>query len=327
MLFLCYNKDNMERDAGMKKLCLIFFLLCFSCFGCTASKSESSKEPIYFLFATPLSNHTLWLQAKQGMEDACKELDIYCDWKGPTGIDTEEMENVIMAGLLQKCNGIITQGVIDPSLIEQGKQQGIPFVLVDSGIKDSNPLATITKDFEQQADLLLNDIEKTLGKDKKLYIGIQVSQLSFDLAQGQLHAVEKVFQKHPGGYEIIAISESKSDKLHAREEWQKVLNKKMNVALNFAGEGAAGCIEAINQDNSNKGLLVYGVDDMKDTLALIKEGKVKGSVVTSFYNYGYDGVKILYEHVVNEKNPENAQIGAKLMLLNDENIASYQQIR
>lgn len=317
----------MERDVVMKKLCLVFFLLCLSCFGCTASNTEGNKEPIYFLFATPLSNHTLWLQAKQGMEDACKELKIYCDWKGPTGIDTKEMENVILAGILQKCDGIITQGVIDPSLIEQGKKQGIPFVLVDSGIKDSKPLATITKDFDQQADLLLDDIEKTLGKDEKLYIGIQVSQLSFDLAQGQLHAVEKVFQKHKGGYEIIAISESKSDKLHAREEWQKVLNKKMNVALNFAGEGAAGCIEEMNEENSSKDLLVYGVDDMKDTLAFIKEGKVKGSVVTSFYNYGYEGVKILYDYIVYGKNPESSQIGAKLMLINSDNIASYKQIR
>lgn len=317
----------MERDVVMKKLCLIFFLLCLGCVGCTTSKSDGNEDPIYFLFATPLSNHTLWLQAKQGMEDACKELDIYCDWKGPTGIDTEEMDDVIQAGILQKCDGIITQGVIDPKLIEKGRQQGIPFVLVDSGIKGSEPLATITKDFDQQADILLQDIEKTLGKEEKLYIGIQVSQLSFDLAQGQLHAVEKVFQKHKGGYEIIAISESKSDKLHAREEWQKVLNKKMNVALNFAGEGAAGCVEAIHEENSQKDLLVYGVDDMKDTLTLIKEGKVKGSVVTSFYNYGYEGVKILYDRVVHGVNPESSQIGAKLMLINRDNIASYQQIR
>ena len=317
----------MERDVVMKKLCLIFFLLCLGCVGCTSSKFDGKEDPIYFLFATPLSNHTLWLQAKQGMEDACKELEIYCDWKGPTGIDTEEMDDVIQAGILQKCDGIITQGVIDPELIEKGRQQGIPFVLVDSGIKGSEPLATITKDFDQQADILLQDIEKTLGKEEKLYIGIQVSQLSFDLAQGQLHAVEKVFQKHKGGYEIIAISESKSDKLHAREEWQKVLNKKMNVALNFAGEGAAGCIEAIHEENSQKDLLVYGVDDMKDTLNLIKEGKVKGSVVTSFYNYGYEGVKILYDRVVHGVNPESSQIGAKLMLINRDNIASYQQIR
>ena len=101
----------------------------------------------------------------------------------------------------------------------------------------------------------------------------------------------------------------------------------MNVALNFAGEGAAGCIEAMNDENSSKDLLVYGVDDMKDTLAFIKEGKVKGSVVTSFYNYGYEGVKILYDDIVYGKNPESSQIGAKLMLINSDNIASYKQIR
>lgn len=293
--------------------------------GCTHTTSSEEKEPIHFLFATPLSAHTLWLQAKEGMQDACNELDIYCDWKGPTSIDTKEMEDVIYTGLLQKTNGIITQGVIDPSLIAQGKEEHIPFVLVDSGIKDSAPQATITKDFTQQADLLLADIEESLGKDEKLYIGMQVSELTFDLAQEQISAVKEVFKKHPGGFEIVALSESKSDKLHAREQWQKVLDQNMNVALNFAGEGASGCVEAMDALGLKKELLIYGVDDMSDTITYIREGKIKGSIVTSFYQYGYDAVYLLYDAYTSNQQSENETIAAKLLMLNQSNLATYQE--
>lgn len=306
----------------MKKLFFIFCIL-LSCTGCIQTSHKEIEEPVYFLFATPLSNHTLWLQAKKGMEDACDELNVSCDWKGPTTIDTKEMEDVVLTGLLQQCDGIITQGVIDPSLITRGNTAGIPFVLVDSGIANASPLATITKDFIQQAELLLNDIEKTLGTNEKLYIGIQVSELSFDLAQGQINAVKEVFKKHKGGFEITAISESKSDKLHAREEWQKVMDKKMNVALNFAGESAAGCVEAMQQVDYKGNLLVYGVDDMEDTITLIRSGAIKGSVVTSFYNYGYEAVYLLYDAVVEQKQLEDTTIAAKLQLLSKDTLDEY----
>lgn len=293
---------------------------------CSSHKPDTTKEPVYFLFATPLSNHTLWLQAKDGMEDACNELDIYCDWKGPTSIDTTEMENVIKTGLLQKTDGIITQGVINPSLIEEGNALDIPFVLVDSDIQGSKPLAVITKDFTQQAELLLEDIEKSLGKEEKLYIGVQVSQLSFDLAQGQLNAVKEVFKKHKGGFEIIAVSESKSDKLHSREEWQKNLDSKMNVALNFAGESASGCVEAMESTTFDMShVLVYGVDDMEDTMQFIKDGKIKGSIVTSFYKYGYDAVYLLYDAVVEGKTGKEHTIAASLLLVNQDNVKTYQK--
>ena len=104
------------------------------------------------------------------------------------------------------------------------KRQGIPFVLVDSPVEGSSPLTTISKDFDEQARLLLADIEEKLGKNKMLRIGIQVSDLSFDLARDQIASIEAVFAQHPGGFEIVAKSESRSDQLTSRNEWIKVLD-------------------------------------------------------------------------------------------------------
>ena len=279
-----------------KRLCGIVCLCLVLSGGCSAAEpKEEKKSSQYFLFATPLSTHTLWQKAREGMQDACTELEVHCDWKGPIKISTDDMVDVINTGLLKKADGIITQGVISKELIQKGNDKGIPFVLVDSPVEGSSPLTTISKDFDEQARLLLADIEEKLGKNKMLRIGIQVSDLSFDLARDQIASIEAVFAQHPGGFEIVAKSESRSDQLTSRNEWIKVLQKDtgMNVSINLAGENAIGFVDASEYMDNRDTILVYGVDDMKETLELIREGKVEGSIVTSFYQYGYESVHIL----------------------------------
>lgn len=316
----------MKRGKGlhMKKAVLAasLMLLC----GCQTTKKETEK-PLYFVFATPLSTHTLWLQAKSGMQDACDLHHIQCDWQGPIKISTEQMEDVIQTAILKKADGIITQGVIKKTYIMESMEQNVPIVLVDSPVKDAKPLATICKDFEQQAQMLLTDIEKRIGKNEHLRIGIQVSEQDFDLAKQQIESVRTVFKKHPGGFEIVAISESKSDQSRSRNEWISVLQKEknLNITLNFAGESAIGCVMAREYLNMQDDLLIYGVDDMDDTVKMIKEGKIAGSIVTSFYRYGYDSVEMLYEYVRNGKEPVKELQPAQILLLNKGNLKTYEK--
>ena len=239
------------------------------------------------------------------MQDACTELEVHCDWKGPIKISTDDMVDVINTGLLKKADGIITQGVISKELIQKGNDKGIPFILV--------------------ARLLLADIEEKLGKNKMLRIGIQVSDLSFDLARDQIASIEAVFAQHPGGFEIVAKSESRSDQLTSRNEWIKVLQKDtgMNVSINLAGENAIGFVDASEYMDNRDTILVYGVDDMKETLELIREGKVEGSIVTSFYQYGYESVHILYDYVTRGVRPEKERIPSYLVLVNRKNLNTY----
>lgn len=321
---LCDKIREESRDSSMKKACIIILLLLMT--SCTA-KDTKKKEDIYFLFATPLATHTLWLQSKEGMEKACEELDIHCDWKGPIKISVNDMIDVVNTGLLKKSDGIITQGVMDKELIANGRKDGVPIVLVDSPIKGSNPLVTISKDFDEQAALLLQDIEKQVGKNIYLKIGIQVSDKSFDLAKDQIDSIQKVFKKHPGGFEIVAQTESKSDQLTSKNEWISVFkqNTGMNVSINLAGENAIGCVEAKEYMKNSDKILIYAVDDMKDTVSLLKQGKIQGSIVTSFYQYGYDSVHILYDYVKYHKEPAQKHIPAKIILVNKDNIETYKK--
>lgn len=129
-----------------------------------------------------------------------------------------------------------------------------------------------------------------------------------------------------GGYEIKVVSESKSDSIRAKKEWHNILSTtKINVAINFAGESAVSCNEVANQLNVRDSMLIYGVDDMPETIELIKDGQIDGSVVTSFYNYGYEATNWLYDYLVNGKELTQTVNSVKLILVTNENVSSYQE--
>ena len=62
---------------------------------------------------------------------------------------------------------------------------------------------------------------------------------------------------------------------------------------------------------------------MKETLELIRKGKVEGSIVTSFYQYGYESVHILYDYVTKGIRPKKERIPSYLMLVNRKNLKTY----
>lgn len=309
----------------MKK---VIYLLSITLFlvGCNSQKEIIAENHLYFVFATPLKEHEIWLKAKEGFDQACHEKNIYGDWLGPTAIDTKKMEEVIETAIAQSADAIITQGVIDQTIIIKAKEKGIPILLVDSDIEESERFAYLGKDFNEQAELFLLDIEKHLGKSTFLEIGIQVAEKDFDIASEQIKEIENVFSKHEGGYVIKTISESKSDSVRAKKEWLNTLSKtNINVAINFAGESAISCNEAAKELNVRNNMLIYGVDDMPDTIKLIEDKQIDGSVVTSFYNYGYEAANWLYDYIVNDK-PLNKEINSvKLIMVTSDNVAIYQE--
>ncbi|WP_416326748.1 substrate-binding domain-containing protein [[Eubacterium] hominis] len=309
----------------MKKIILFMtsLLLLSSCTN-QPLKDEEKDKP-YILFATPLSDHMIWLQAKDGLDDACEAYQVHCDWIGPNVIDTNKMNDVIETGILQQADGIITQGVIDDELIKAASDNGIPLILVDSDQPESGRYAYMGKDFKQQAQLLLEDIESNYGKDKKLIIAIQVAEGEFGIAQDQIKEVKEVFQKHKGGYELVSISESKSDVVRAKREWMNVMSEhdNVNVAINFAAESAVPCSETIIEKGLRKNVLIYGVDDMPTTIDLIKRGDIDGSIVTSFYDYGYQGVKMIMDYIQSGKKQDVSVLSPNLVIVNESNVNTY----
>ena len=292
----------------------------------TEVKAEE-KEELHFVYVSPLLAHPIWLIAKDGFEQACEELGIKGDWVGPQNISPEEMTKLVETAVAEKADAIITQGLVPAAPVKTAIEQDIPVLVVDSDIPDADRMAFFGKDVNVQAEVLYESVKEKIGEDNPIKASVQVAALNYQIAHDQIEAIEEVFGKHPGGFEIVNTTESKSDKMKATTEWENTFKAypEINVAINLAAEAGPACAKVVEDKGIRDKVLVYGVDDTEETLDLIKNGDLDGTVVTSFWNYGYQATYWLYQHITEGKNPEQIINDAGTILVTNDNLDTYSE--
>ncbi len=290
-----------------------------------ANNADKDSKELHFVYVSPLLSHPVWLKAKEGFEQATKELGIKGDWVGPQNISPEEMAKLVETAVAQKADGIITQGIVPAAPLKEAADAKIPVLIVDSDVEGAEKVAFFGKDTELQAKLFLDAAEKKLGKDAKLKVGVMVATLNYKIAQDQIAAIKKVFSTHPGGFELVTQAESKSDKMKASTEWQNVLKgyPEINVAINLAAEAGPACAKVVQEMNIRDKVSIFAVDDIDETLDLIKKDQIDGTVVTSFWNYGYQAAYWLYQNITEGKKPEKINNDAGTIMVTKDNINNY----
>ena len=287
--------------------------------------AAASDDKLHFVYVSPLLAHPVWLIAKDGFEQACAELGIEGDWVGPQNISPEDMSKLIETAVAQKADAIITQGLVPAAPVQTAIDAGIPVLVVDSDIPDVDRLAFFGKDVEKQAELLYESVKETVGEDEPIKASIQVAALNYQVAHDMISAVEAVFSQHPGGYELVSTTESNSDKMTSTTEWENTFQTypEINVAINFAAEAGPACAKVVTDKGLSETVSVYGVDDTEETLELVRSGEIEGTIVTSFFNYGYQAAYWLYQHINEGKAPNEVINDAGTILVTTENVDNY----
>lgn len=296
-----------------------------------AGKTDENKavnkdgKKLHFVYVSPLLAHPIWLIAKDGFEQACEELGIEGDWVGPQNVSPEEMSKLVETAVAQKADAIITQGLVPAAPVKTAIDAGIPVLVVDSDILDTDRLAFFGKDVNKQAEVLYESVSEKIDENTPIKASIQVAALNYQIAHDQINAIKEVFGKHKGGFETVSITESKSDKMKATTEWENTFKaySDINVAINLAAEAGPACAKVVQEKGIRDKVLVYGVDDTEETLDLIKDGSLDGTVVTSFYNYGYQAAYWLYQNITEGKKPENVVNDAGTIIVTKENVDTY----
>jgi ribose transport system substrate-binding protein len=283
------------------------------------------SDQLHFVYVSPLLSHPVWLIAKNGFDAACKELGIQGDWVGPQGISPEEMAKLVDTAIAQKADAIITQGLVPAPPVQNAIDSGIPVLVVDSDIPDAGRLAFLGKDTKIQAKALYDDVLQKLGPNTPLNVSIQVSNLLYEVAHRQIADIEEIFGKHPGGFRLVNTSESKSEKIQAVTEWERTFNAypEINVAISVAAEAGPACATVVKEKGIRNKVLVYAVDDIDETLDLLRKNDLDGTIVTSFWNYGYQATYWLYQNITQSKRPAQVVNDAGTILVTNKNVDSY----
>ena len=305
--------------------------MALSLVACTSSEDKeggdegSGEEQLHFVYVSPLLSHPVWLLAKDGFEQACEELNIQGDWVGPQNISPEEMTKLVDTAVAQKADAVITQGLVPADPVKKAVEAGVQTIIVDSDIDVEDKLAFFGKDVNKQGELLYQAVVAEIGEDTPVKMSIQVAALNYQAAHDQIGGIEKAFENHPGGFEVVNMTESKSDKMKATTEWENTLKSypEINVAINLAAEAGPACANVLEQMGTKEDVLVYAVDDIEETLDLIKGDKIDGTIVTSFFNYGYQATYWLYQNITEGKAPEQVSNDAGTVMVTNDNIDTY----
>ena len=286
-------------------------------------------EQLHFVYVSPLLSHPIWLIAKEGFETACDELGIQGDWVGPQGISSEEMAQLVDTAVAQEADAIISQSICPVQPLQNALDAGVKVLLVDGDHDDlDGRLAFLGKDLEKQAELMYEEVAKVIPEDEKIVMSIQCADLNAQFYVDQNAAVEEAFSKHPGGFELVNTTLSKSDKATGTNEWLNTFNTypEVNVCINLAAEAASACVTASDELGITDDLVIVGVDDTDENLALLREGKILCTSVVSFWNYGYQAAYWLYQNITEGRVPEQVKNDGGTMMVTKENVDTYNEL-
>lgn len=292
-------------------------------------KTDIVDGSLHFVYVSPLLSHPIWLIAKEGFDQACGELGVVGDWVGPQGISAEEMAQLVDTAVAQKADGIITQSICPAEPINAAIDAGIPVILVDGDLEDvSDKLAFLGKDLDRQAELFYEEACKYIDQDEKIVASIQCAALNAQIYIDQNDAIEKAFSKHPGGFELVNITMDNGDKATGTTEWQNTFNTypEINVAINVSATAGPACANVVSELGTKSDVVILAVDNTDEVIDLVKNGAIDGTVVSSFYNYGYQAAYWLYQNITEGRTPENKSNDAGTYMVTVDNVDTYNDL-
>ncbi len=287
------------------------------------------EEMIELTFVTPLVAHPVWDVAREGFEDAARDLNFKANYVGPQGIDPAEMVNQIEIALASQVDGIITMPIAPEAMrpaFQKLEEAGMPVVFVGAEDDESTALAFIgTNEAElgrQGAEGLMAKMD---GEPIKAYIQQSTMDASFanNARDGYLAALED----YPGGFELILNEPNNSDMMIAMERLQNAFNTypELNVVIGVAGEVGPAAAKVVKEMAIEDRITIIAIDDVAETMDFVKEGVIYGTMAQNFYMMGYMGAQFLVDYIREGKEPENFKNDSGSIFVTLENFDTYEE--
>lgn len=310
------------------KFIFAFVLISFLTTFAWAAGSNESGSKLKITFVTPLVAHPVWLKAKEGFDQAGKDLGFEAQWIGPQGLDVNEMVKQIEIAINLKSDGIITQGLVPEALesvLKMANAANIPVVLVDADVPNVERVAFLGLSPADFGKIGGAEIEMVMKNRSIVGAGI-VPNIEHKIASDIMQAYISTLTPHARGFRHTTIVESKSDTLTAVTRFEELLNSypDINVFYCTGAETAAAAATVLKERKLTKDdVLILGIDDVDETLNGIREGYIHGTLAVNFFRYGYQASQILVDYIASNQTPDKQIIEVPPVLVTKSNVDSY----
>lgn len=326
------ENDDMKDDLTMQKL-----RENGSSIDYTSLEEINLEAGSHIAVVVKSTKNGFWTSVKRGMDAAVADLNEKLGYKGDDKIkltfegpsdetDVEDQINIIDA-VLGENPDVLCLSAIDmdscQAQLEAAEENGIPVIVLDSGVKTGNVNATCVVDNYQAGVQAAVKLADTIGGSGKIAVMTHVESAQ-NCQEREQGFTETIAEKYPD-IEIVNISHQ-NEETSVSEMAESVLKLFPYVKGYFCtNENVSGdVLDAISA--SGKEVAVVGIDAGKKQKDAIKSGKEVGVLVQNAYGMGYATVVAAARAALGLENDESINPGMEWIdseNISDERYANY----
>ena len=326
------ENDDMKDDLTMQKL-----RENGSSIDYTSLEEINLEAGSHIAVVVKSTKNGFWTSVKRGMDAAVADLNEKLGYKGDDKIkltfegpsdetDVDNQINIIDA-VLGENPDVLCLSAIDmdscQAQLEAAEENGIPVIVLDSGVKAGNVNATCVVDNYQAGVQAAEKLADAIGGSGKIAVMAHVESAQ-NCQEREQGFTETIAEKYPD-IEIVNISHQ-NEETSVSEMAESVLKLFPDVKGYFCTNGnvAGDVLDAISA--SGKEVAVVGIDAGKKQKDAIKSGKEVGVLVQNAYGMGYATVVAAARAALGMENDESINPGMEWIdseNISDERYANY----
>jgi LacI family transcriptional regulator len=241
-----------------------------------------------------------------------------------TDVHDLERETEILLGVLESGVDGIGIAPADPEqlkdLIDRAMHRHIAVVTLNTDAPDSRRICFVGQDHLLAGRIAGELMGKFLMGNGKV---VAITGFRNVLAHKQrLEAFVKIIEEQYRGIRIESIFENHDSEDEAYEQVSGYLSqtRDLNGIYLTSGIGPGGAARALIESGLAGTVRVLCFDYFPETVRLIKSGLVHATIGQDPFTQGYQTVKILYEHIIERKEPASRIVHTKIDIGLRENI-------
>ena len=235
----------------------------------------------------------------------------------------QEKQNDEISYLIEQNVDVIILNPVDWKGVQEGleaaKKAGIPVIVVDTAVYDTDMVdVTITTDNYQAGVLCAQDMMKKRKEANIVLLTHNRAKSGIDRIQGFTDTI-----KGHSEYKILTTEDTQGQIERSLPKVEKVVENYSNIDVIMAlnDPTAMGALAALDSRNYQRNVLVYGVDGSPEAKKLIAEGKMTGTAVQYPRKMGQKVMETVYD-LLDGKDVEQS-VTIPVELITEENVDQY----